>query len=1215
MLKRFLLAALCLGTLSGNALAVDELADGFRDPPNAAKPWVYWYWMQANATRDGITRDLEAMAETGIGGAYLMPIGHADSKTIVDPPANPLSEHWWKLAIHAAKEADRLGLRLAMNACDGWALAGGPWITPELSMQEVVTTTQVVDGSKPFAGKLAQPTTRADYYCDIAVLAWPAVEGTGVTSTKLEPKATTNIPDLDPQALVEGAGNPVSLSAEGWVQFEFAEPFTCRSIRMSPDQRSAFQLHRVGVQVSDDGKTFRSLGRLKPTQFHGWQDGGQDCTHAIPTTTARFFRFVFDLSDTPSPSENHEGSKSRNRDRLAARHIELSTEPRIHQWEGKAGYRWRRSDWTTDAQCSTDLCVPTDRIVDLTHKMDADGTLRWTPPPGRWTIQRIGYTTTGARNAPAGTGAGLECDKFNPEAARVQFEGWFGEALDRVGPELAGKTLWRNHTDSWEAASQNWSPVFRDEFTRRRGYDPLPWLPAMSGVPVGSADLSERFLYDIRRTIADLVCDSFYDPLVKLGRERNAAFSAECIAPTMMADGLQHFKYADLPMGEFWLNSVNQDKPNDIRDAICGGHIYGKRIIGAEAFTQNPLHWNEDPYYLKPMGDYNFAQGINQFVLHVWAHQAFDKQPGVTLRHIGTFFSGTQTWHKPGKAWFDYVRRCSAMLQQGLPVADVCYFIGEEQPARSYLRRDLPLPLPEGYSYDCINRDALLTRASGRDGCLVLPDGVSYRLLVLPLADRMTPELAEKIGELAKAGVPIIGSRPTRSISLTDYPQCDRAVREIVEASWKSVRTEATASAVFKELGLPPDVEFLGVDMTPVFRDRMEYLSPPFAWNHRRDDEADVYFLSNQERRPQNIEVAFRGTGRVPELWDAETGEIRDAGIWRQEQGRTVVPIRFDPVGSVFVVFRRAAGQADPVARIIPPEPVTDVRPLEIIKATYGKPDAPLDVTETVRQLVGPQGLDVRVHPASLTAGVDPAYRVRKQLRVVYRVDQEQGTAAGWDGETLRIDVPEPVWPPLPPLWIENDRAWASENGEWKLTRQSGTDPLVSFRDLPEPLLISGTWAVTFPPNRGAPARIELPELQPLTEHRDPGVKHFSGTATYTCTFALPKMRPGDRLFLDLGRVANLAEVTVNGKQLGVLWKPPFAVEVTDGVQAGENRLSIDVTNTWRNRLIGDAGLPAEQRTTWTWHRETWFNPETSLEPAGLLGPVLLRTARSEKIE
>ncbi|MFZ9935673.1 MAG: glycosyl hydrolase [Luteolibacter sp.] len=1046
------ITAFCLA-LAFTPAGADTLEEVFQHPPESARPWVYWYWMQANATAEGITRDLEAMAEVGIGGAYLMPVGDAGEKTLANPPANPLSEHWWSLVVHSAREADRLGLRLAMNACDGWALAGGPWITPELSMQELVSTTRFLDGGKPFAGKLEQPTTREGYYRGLAVLAWPSPEGAGLTSARLEPEVTTNIPGLDPQALVEGATETINLRGEGWIQFAFDAPFTCRSIRLSPDQGLAYQLHRAEVQVSDDGSTFRSLGRLQPGEFHGWQDRGMDCTHAIPETTGRLFRLVLDRSGTPPPSENREGTKGRNRNRLAVRQIELSSEFRVHQWEGKAGYRWRRADWTTDAECPSAGCIPVDRILNLSDRMDADGVLRWSPPPGRWTVQRIGYTTTGETNNPAGAGRGLECDKFNSEAARVQFEGWFGETLKRVGPALAGRVLRRNHTDSWEARSQNWSPGFRDEFIRRRGNDPVPWLPAMSGVPVGSAELSERFLYDIRRTIADLVCDHFYGPLTRLGRERGAAFSAECIAPTMMADGLQHFRYADLPMGEFWLNSVNQDKPNDIMDAVCGGHIYGKRIIGAEAFTQNPLLWNTDPYHLKPMGDYNLAQGINQFFLHVWAHQAFDKRPGMTLNAVGTFFGRTQTWHQPGKAWLDYLRRSSALLQQGLPVADVCFFIGEEQPARSYLRHELPVPLSRGYAYDCLNRDALLTRARARNGRLVLPDGMSYRLLVLPPGDRMTPETASKIGALAEAGVPVIGPRPSRSISLSGYPDCDAEVRGIVETSWASVRSGATVDAVLEELGLPPDVEFPGVDLTPVFRETEEYFSPPLVWNHRRAGDADIYFLSNQERRTRTVDVAFRVAGRVPELWDAVTGKARDADTWRVEEQRTVVPMRFDPAGSMFVVFRRPGAPPDHHRPTVPPE------------------------------------------------------------------------------------------------------------------------------EMPALKTIEGPWSVTFPPRRGAPERVELPELKSLSLHPDAGVRHFSGTATYACEFPLQESVPGDRLFLDLGGVANLAGITLNGSDLGVLWMPPFIVEVSGAVRAGKNTLKIEVTNTWRNRLIGDAGLP--RKSAW----------------------------------
>lgn len=1121
-----LIAASLCGTC-----AAASLEDDFRDPPEAAKPWAYWYWMQGNVTNEGITRDLEAMAETGIGGAYLLSIGGAGEKTLVDPPANPLSEHWWGLVTHATKEAERLGLRLAMNACDGWALAGGPWITPEMSMQEMVTTTRSFDGGKSLSGKLEQPTTRENYYRDIAVLAWPAVEGTGITSTQLQPRATTNIPGLDAQVLVGGTDKPVNLSAEGWVQYEFAEPFTCRSIRMSPDQATAYQLHRVEVQVSDDGKSFRSLGRLKPSQFHGWQDKGIDATHSIPTTSARYFRFVFDRSGTPAPSENHEGSKGRHRERLAARQIEQSSQARINQWEGKAGFRWRRSEWTEEAQCPDGSCVPPGKIVDLTDKMDADGTLHWTPPPGKWTVQRIGYTTTGETNNPAGSGAGLECDKFNPAAARLQFDHWFGEALKRVGLDLAGRTMSRNHTDSWEAGSQNWSPVFREEFTKRRGYDPLLWLPAMSGVPIGSAEISERFLYDVRRTIADLVCENFYAPLTEAGREHGATFSAESIAPTMMSDGLQHYKYADLPMGEFWLNSPNQDKPNDIQDAVSGGRTYGKSIIGAEAFTQNPLSWSTSPRDLKTMGDYNFARGINRFVLHVWAQQAFEKKPGMTLNAVGTFFGRTQTWFKPGKAWIDYLRRCSSLLQKGLPVSDACYFIGEEQPTRAFLRSDLPLALSDGYTYDCINRDALLTRASAKNGRLVLPDGTSYRLLVLPQSSRMSPEVAAKIGELATAGVPVIGAVPDRSISLKAYPECDASVRDIVKRSWKTVRHELTTQAIFEELKLAPDIEFSGINMTPTERAGQGYSSPPLVWSHRRTDAAEIYFLSNQESQTRLVDVTFRQSGRVPELWDAETGQIRDAGVWRMQNGRTVVPIRLASNASLFIVFRRESGKFDSVAQISP---------------------------------------------------------------------QDSSPAA-----TI-----------IPQFWIENGRAWATQNGSWKLTRQSGQTESVSMDDVPKSQTIVAPWSVSLPIDDKSPMDLELPSLISLSEHVDPSVKHFSGTATYTSTFERPGLSQSDRLFLDLGQVSDLAEVTVNGQNLGVLWKAPFVVEITKAVKQGSNTLVIAATNTWRNRLVGDAALPEKDRSTWTWLKnEDILHLDAPHDPAGLIGPVILQPARGIEIK
>jgi len=1115
---------------TGPTDAACPIEEAFHQPCDDAKPWVFWYWMNANASAKGITRDLEAMAEFGIGGALLMPVGPGGERTLAEPPANPLSPHWWDLVGHATREADRLGLRLAMNACEGWALAGGPWITPELSMQELVSTTRTIDSATTTTIVLDRPLARENFYRDIAVLAWPASEHAGLTSTALKPKMSTNIPGLDVQAVADGAAESMGFPSEGWIQFEFEQPFTCRSIRVSPDQRSAYQLHRAEIQVSDDGITFRSLGRLQPSTFHGWQDHGVDSTHSIPATTARFFRFIIDGTGSPPACENHEGAKPRHRVRLTVRHIELSSESRIHQWEGKAGFRWRRSDWKDETHYPDDLCVPLDQVLNLTEKLQPDGTLDWSPPPGRWTIQRIGHTTTGKTNKPASTGVGLECDKFNPAAARIQFDGWFGQALDNVGPDLAGRVLWRTHTDSWEAYSQNWSPVFRDEFIRLRGYDPLLWLPAMSGTPMGTAEQSERFLYDVRRTIADLVCENFYQPFTAAARARGTGFTAESIAPTMMSDGLQHFQYTDMPMGEFWLNSPNQDKPNDILDAISGGRIYGKRIIGAEAFTQNPLHWNEDPFLLKPLGDYQFTLGINRFVLHVWAHQAFEKQPGITLNAVGTFFSGNQTWHRPGRAWVDYLQRCSSLLQQGLPVTDVCYFIGEEIPSRAFLRKNLPLPLPDGYSYDSINRDALLNLATAsNDGRLLLADGMSYRVLVLPPSDRMSPELAEKIGSLAQAGVPIIGTHPSRSISLSGYPDCDTQVRDIVANTWQSVHRETTLQQILTKIELPPNVKFPGVDMTPVFHQRTAYHSPPFAWTHRREGETDLYFLSNQQPHTATVEVSFRITGRIPELWNPATGEMMDAPIWRQENNRTLVPIRFDPAGSWFVIFRRAA-DGDPIANITTKTPETSNS--------------------------------------------------------------------------------------LPPLWIEKNQAWTTAAGAWQITRQSGKPQGLQSDTAPATQTLTTPWAVTFPPDLGAPASAILEDLQCLTHHSDPGIRHFSGTATYTTTFEAPAQPAGHRHFLDLGKVANLAEVTLNGQSLGVLWKPPYLAEITDSLRPGTNTLIIAVTNTWRNRLLGDLTLPEDQRTTWLSHKShRTLTPDAPLDPSGLLGPVEILSAHGIALE
>ena len=1110
--------------------------EAFVRPDFHARPWVYWYWMNGNVTRAGITKDLEEMASAGIGGAYLMPIGGSGKNTHVNPPVNPLSEAWWNLVRYAVAEAKRLGMRIAMNACDGWALAGGPWITPELSMQKLVHSELMVEGGRPFAGKVPQPPVVANYYRDLAVYALPVKKADLTTSTQLKPKVTTNMRGVDPAALVEGTKARVGIN-HGWIQYEFSEPFTARSIYLDPGPRS-LALCRMEIQVSDDGIAFRSHESLQPP-WHGWFEGYAPIRYSLKPVTARFFRFVLNPLDGVPFDENIEGSKYQKHGPRFARHIELSSAPAISVFSGKAAGHWRRAEWTDEEHVPREVCVQKADIIDLTGKIKQDGTLEWTPPEGFWKIQRFGYTSTGARNEPSGTGGGLEADKLSAKAARAQFEGWFGEAVRRVGPELAGKTLWMNHTDSWECGCQNWSPAFREEFQKRRGYDPLPWLPVMIGSPVESAEHSERFLYDIRRTISDLIVEEFYGTFVGLTHDAGARFSMESIAPVTTADSMELFRLADYPMGEFWFGFRDYDKPNDILDAISGGHIYGKRIIPAEAFTQISMNLDEHPCLIEPMGAHNLAQGINRLVLHVWAHQAFPERsgPGVSLDRIGVFFSGTQPWHVKGRAWFDSLIRSQSMLQQGAPVVDICFFNGEEIPSRAFLPESLPVAVPHGYKYDTINRDALLRYATAREGSLQLETGMRYRVLVLGSGKRMSSEVASKIGELAEAGVPVVGIRPEGTWSLAGYPASDKKLRRIVASSWGKVRPSTAFQEVLKEIALGPDLSIGNVDMTPVFRPEEKYYSAPFSWNHRRLGDTDAYFISNQERKIQDERFIFRVAGRVPEIWDPNTGTMQVAGIWSSGAENTDVHLRLSPAQSVFVVFRNSVSGEDQITQV---------------------------------------------------------------------VASNSGATVTNDGSQASL---------LAPQWVEGTNLWVSRNGEWLVTRRSGGVLRHAMDNLPGAEQIAGPWHVSFSPRRGTPDFIELKELGSLTEHGDPAIRHYAGTAIYTTGFMFtPRagLSAGDiRYYLDLGAVHNLVGITLNGKDLGVMWRPPFIVEITSALRSGKNELKIEVANTWRNRIIGDLKLPAEERISWSVQNMcVWFNARTPLVPSGLAGPVRILAVR-----
>jgi hypothetical protein len=902
---------------SGLCVAQPSVHQQFSQPAGDAKPWTFWYWMFGAVSEDGITADLEAMKASGLGGAYLMPIKGTAEGAQYEGRAQQLSPEWWRMVTHSMKEADRLGLKLGIHICDGFALAGGPWISPEESMQKVVWSDTIVVGGKLKNISLPVPESYEGYYEDIAAYAIPVAKQP--SDTKQKPTVTYgNMEQAGGAPLLK----PVSRDEKGvfrssspcWIQYEYAEPITVSNVEIVLSGNN-YQSQRMKMLASEDGVNFRLVKQMVPAR-QGWQNYDFQSTHAVPPTTARFFRFEWTPAGSEPGSEDLDAAKWKPD--LKIKDIVLHSAPRVHQWEGKAGFAWRVASETTAEELPADKCLKLEELKSLPAL--ADGRLTVTLPKGEWRIIRMGHTSTGHTNATAGGGKGLECDKFSRTAVQKQFDNWFAKMFSETDEAVARRVLKYMHVDSWECGSQNWSSNFAAEFKARRGYDLMPYLPLLAGVPMESAERSEKVLRDVRTTINELITDVFFTVLAENAKRYDCQFSAECVSPTMVSDGLTHYQKVDLPMGEFWLNSPTHDKPNDMLDAISGAHIYGKRIIQAEGFTEVRGVWDEDPALLKPLLDRNFALGINKLFFHVYTHNPWlDRKPGMTLDGIGLFFQRDQTWWNEGRAFVDYVARCQTLLQYGVPVTDIAVFTGEEMPRRAILPDRLVPMLPgifgaervaseqkrlanvgqptrvrpvgvthsanmadpedwvnplRGYAYDSFNKDALLRLAEVKDGKLILPGGAKYSVLVLPTAHAMNPdnlplsaEAAAKVEELRKGGVII----PALPYTADDF----------------------SALGIERDVVLPANV----------------------AWTHRSGEEMELYFIADQSgnrrgaselgnsNNSRTFTASFRTAGRRPEIWNPMTGEITVPATWKEASGRTEVELTLPENGSLFVVF------------------------------------------------------------------------------------------------------------------------------------------------------------------------------------------------------------------------------------------------------------------------------------------------------------------------
>jgi hypothetical protein len=773
-----------------------------------------------------------------------------------------------------------------------------------------------------------------------------------------------------------------------------------------------------------------------------------------------------------------------------------------------------------------------------------DGRLTWSVPSGRWTILRFVCNNTGEKlKCPSPNSSGLLIDHLSSEGADAHLNHMLEKLLTGRKDFGSLKVLM---LDSYEVEpATDWTPDFLEEFQKRRGYDPTPWLPALAAWTVGDRQLSERFRHDYHKTVSDLIIDEHFVRSREILNQHGLLLLAEAgHGGSARVDPLRALGTADIPMGEFW----NHRKNWVTKEAASAAHIYGKTLVNAESFTgwQN---WQDGPANYKRLLDIALCAGLNQVTFHTFAHNPpAAGRPGFAY-HAGEHFNVNSTWWPRAGPMLEDMSRCCYMLQQGRFVADVCVYYGDEAPNLVPARRIAPTIEPQwtddrcvhcgkpqpvdirslGHGYDCdyVNEEVLLERMEVRDGKLVLPDGMSYRVLVLPDREAISPAVLRRIGGLMEAGATVVGRRPERSNSLSGYPDCDGEVRELSARIWgpcdgDHVKTatygkgrvfwNVPLSEVLMEIGIKPDftVENIKNDERQI------------DFIHRATADEDIYFVSNSTMDHQSVQCRFRvAGGRVPNFWHPEDGRVAPCHIFEVGDGFIKLPLELPPASSVFVVFGK------------------DVREDHLVK-------------------IG-----------------------------------ESGNAAGGVGiEVLAVDA-------------GSVSARVRQAGVYPFETARGRTGKIVVEQVPDDLVIGGTWKIEFPPDLGAPQEVTMPALVDWTQSTEPGIRYFSGTATYHKQFVLPGMPSSGAVLLDLGIVREVAAVKVNGRDAGVLWKQPYRIEIGPLLTIGENQLEIAVTNLWNNRIVGDLRKDSNGTFART-NLKSKFRPETPLLPSGLIGPVTL---------
>jgi len=934
---------------------VDAVKQGFASPPGEARPRVWWHWMNGNITKEGIAKDLEWMHRVGIGGLQNFDAA-LDTPIVVDQRLVYMSPDWQKAFRFAVEKAAALGLEFGIASSPGWSETGGPWVPPEDGMKKLVWSGTRVTGGQAFEGELPHPpdvtgpyqTLKAvsdhphnpevvpeHFYRDVAVLTIPQ----------------ESVPALPPPQSITANGKPVTAEilldanlatgidlpgnvgdAPGMISLHYAEPQTIRSAEVF-----VANLPRSIMQ----GPLVPRLEAL--TAANEWQPVAELALGTVPTTasfppvTAREFRLLLTRGPRADNSAfalapgvdfaglGSVGSAPSEPPLLTE--LRLSAEPRVNAFEVKAGFALVDDYHAQDDDVGPDLeAVDPRAVVDLTDRMTEDGRLSWDAPAGDWNILRLGYSLTGKTNAPATQEAtGLEVDKYDADAVERYLETYLGMYRDVVGAGLVGKRGVRALlTDSTEVGPSNWTPGLRAKFRQLRGYDPTPWLPALTGQIVGSRAQSDGFLYDFRRTLAQLSATEHYGTVARVAHEYGLTVYGESLEANRMVsslgDDLEMRRFADIPMAAMWTYGADRSpSPSyvaDMRGAASVAHLYGRSYVAAESLTSILMPWAHSPADLQPMIDAEFASGVNRPVIHTAVHQPLDdRQPGMSLHIFGQFFTRHETWAEMARPWIDYIARSSFLLQQGRNVADVAYFYGEEPPIGVLAAKGYPEDVPQRHAYDFISPEGVLNALSVQDGALVSDGGARYRVLFLggSSRDHMTLPVLERLQQLVQAGATIVGRAPAASPSLGDD---SGEFSAIVDRLWSGDRvTTVGGGRVFADDDVEAALADLGV--------RPDFIpggDAPVQFVHRHTEEGEIYYVSNRGTARQ-VEARFRVTGRAPQIWRADAGTIEPVS-YRIEDGATVVPLAFGDRESLFVVFREPAVES---SRTVPTDVVETV--------------------------------------------------------------------------------------------------------------------------------------------------------------------------------------------------------------------------------------------------------------------------------------------------